>query len=68
MQGKKKYQEKLFTSFLLSERVPKQNFYRKLKGVLGLSYLYKLTEPYYGSSGQKRIDPLVFFKLCLVGY
>ena len=68
MQGKKKYQEKLFTSFLLSERVPKQNFYRQLKGVLGLSYLYKLTESYYGSSGQKSIDPLVFFKLCLVGY
>jgi transposase len=68
MQGKKEYQEKLFTSFLLSERVPKQNFYRQLKGVLDLSYLYKLTESYYGSSGQKSIDPLVFFKLCLVGY
>jgi hypothetical protein len=46
MQGKKEYQEKLFTSFLLSERVPKQNFYRQLKGVLDLSYLYKLTESY----------------------
>ena len=68
MQGKKIYQEKLFTNFLLSERVPEQNFYRQLKGVLDLGYLYKLTAPYYGSSGQKSIDPLVFFKLCLVGY
>ncbi|GAA3592306.1 hypothetical protein GCM10022396_07020 [Flavivirga amylovorans] len=27
-----------------------------------------MTKPYYGSSGQKSIDPVVFFKLCLVGY
>ena len=68
MQGKKTYQEKLFTRFLLSERVPEQNFYRQLKSVLDLNYLYKLTEPFYGTTGQKSIDPIVFFKLCLVGY
>ncbi|SDG43180.1 transposase, partial [Psychroflexus sediminis] len=68
MQGKKTYQEKLFTRFLLSERVPEENFYRRLKSVLDLEDLYKLTKPYYGSSGQKSIDPVVFFKLCLVGY
>jgi len=33
-----------------------------------LSYLYPLTKDYYGLSGQKSIDPIVFFKLCLVGY
>jgi hypothetical protein len=35
---------------------------------LDLEFLYKLTRPYYGESGQKSIDPIVFFKLCLVGY
>lgn len=68
MQGKKDYQEKLFNSFQLSERIPKNNFYRRLKGVLDLHFLYKLTREYYGESGQKSIDPVVFFKLCLVGY
>ena len=68
MQGKKEYQEKLFASFQLSERVPAHNFYRRLKEVLDLNYLYLLTRPYYGESGQKSIDPIVFFKLCLVGY
>ena len=58
----------MFTQFLLSDRVPGHNFYRQLKSVLDLEYLYKLTEPFYGSSGQKSIDPVVFFKLCLVGY
>lgn len=43
MQGKKVYQKKLFSSFQLSRRVPKNNFYRKLKEVLDLSFLYKKT-------------------------
>ena len=68
MQGKKTYQEKLFTNFRLSDRVPESNFYRRLKDVLDLDYLYELTKGYYGSSGQKSIDSVVFFKLCLVGY
>ena len=68
MQGKKHYQEKLFTDFRLSDRVPETNFYRRLKGVLDLDFLYPRTKCYYGESGQKSIDPVVFFKLCLVGY
>ena len=68
MQGKKDYQEKLFAQFQLSERIPKANFYRRLKEVLDFDFLYGLTKDYYGSSGQKSIDPVVFFKLCLVGY
>ncbi|WP_346862856.1 IS1182 family transposase [uncultured Draconibacterium sp.] len=68
MQGKKVYSEKLFSNFQLSHRVPKTNFYRRLKEVLDLSFLYKETKSYYGNCGQKSIDPVVFFKLCLVGY
>lgn len=68
MQGKKDYQEKLFLSFRLSDRVPPTNFYRRLREVLDLDFLYELTRPYYGESGQKSIDPVVFFKFCLVGY
>ena len=68
MQGKKDYQEKLFSHFQLSDRIPKHNFYRRLKEVLDLNFLYPLTKSYYGESGQKSIDPVVFFKLCLVGY
>jgi len=68
MQGKKDYQEKLFVQFRLSERVPQANFYRRLKEALDLEFLSQLTKPYYGYCGQKSIDPIVFYKLCLVGY
>lgn len=68
MQGRKQFQEKLFTSFQLSDRVPPDNFYRKLKGILDLQFVYKATAKYYGTEGQESIDPKVFFKLMLVGY
>ena len=61
MQGKKDYQEKLFNSFQLSERVPEENFYRRLKTELDLSFLYQSTKTYYGSEGQRSIDPVIFF-------
>lgn len=60
MQGKKDCQEKLFAQFQLSERIPKDNFYRRLKDVLDLDFLYPLTKGYYGESGQRSIEPVVF--------
>jgi len=44
MQGKKVYQEQLFNSFRLSDRVPKENFYRRLFAILDLDYLHELTK------------------------
>ena len=68
MQGKKEYTEKLFLNFQLSDKVPEDNFYRKLNNLLDLNWLYKATSKYYGSEGQASIDPVVFFKLILIGY
>ncbi|MBA7543074.1 hypothetical protein ES705_35400 [subsurface metagenome] len=68
MLGKKDYQEKLFLSFSLSQRVPENNFYRRLKGVLDLQFVRDMARPYYGTEGQKSIDPIVFFRLMLIGY
>jgi len=36
--------------------------------VLDLHWLYKATKKYYGTEGQRSIDPVVFFKLMLIGY
>ncbi len=45
--GKKDHQEKLFAHFQLSDRIPEHNFYRRLKKVLDLDFLYPLTKGYY---------------------
>lgn len=68
MQGKKIYTEKLFANFQLSGRVPESNFYRQLKRMLDLDFLYPATKSLYGDTGNPSIDPKVFFKLLIVGY
>ena len=68
MQGIKEYKEKFFVNFRLSKRIPQDNFYRRVKESLDLSYLRHHTKKYYGREGQKSIDTDVFFKLMLIGY
>jgi hypothetical protein len=41
MQGKKQFQERLFVSFQLSEHIPQDNFYRKLKEAIDFGFLYR---------------------------
>jgi hypothetical protein len=41
MQGQKQYQEQLFQSFQLSTIIPRDNFYRRLKETLDLSFYTK---------------------------
>ena len=68
MQGRKIFEDEKKLYFSLSAHVPEHNFYRRLKQQLDLDFLYELTEEYYGRCGQQSIDPVVFLKLCLVGY
>lgn len=66
MQGKKNYEEKLFTTIQLSRRIPSNNYYRKLKRSVDFNFIYKITESIYGTKGKESLDPVVFFKLCLI--
>lgn len=68
MQGRQEIQPKMYYNVSLDNLVPEDNFYRKLSQSLNLSYLYKATAKYYGLEGQESIDPVVFFKILLVGY
>ena len=68
MQGKKQLQPKMLYTITLEQLVPPDNFYRRLKKEIELSWLYKATQNYYGQEGQESIDPVVFFKICLIGY
>ena len=60
MQGKKDYQEKLFSHFQLRDRVPKHNLYRRLREILHLDFLYSLTKRYYGFKRTKKQRPSRF--------
>ncbi len=68
MVGKRKQSKKTCPSVLIETYVPKNNFYRHIKQLLKLDFLYQAVAPYYGKCGQKSIDPVVFFKLQLVAH
>jgi len=68
MQGKKEFIPKLFYNLSLDSLVPADDFYRKINRSIDFRFLYKATEHYYGNEGQESIDPVVFFKICMVGY
>ena len=68
MQGRKDIQPKMMYQVSINDLVASHNFYRILDKSIDLQFLYKATAPYYGSEGQESIDPVVFFKICLIGY
>ena len=67
MQGKKLFLDKEVTRFRLSERVPSHNLYRRLAEFVDWTFLYAETQALYSHTGQPSLDPVVFFKLVLVG-
>jgi transposase len=67
MQGYKQFVDKVVLRFRLSERIPKQNLYRRLAELLDWDVLYQQTRALYSHTGQPSLDPVVFFKLVLVG-
>jgi transposase len=68
MQGRQEIQPKLFYQVSLEDLVPSNNYYRRLSACLDLGFLYGATAHCYGIEGQASIDPVVFFKMLLVGY
>jgi transposase len=67
MVGKRKITQSCLSQ-AIEDYIPKNNFYRRLKPLLDLTFLYKAVAPYYGKCGQKSVDPIVFFKLHLVAH
>jgi transposase len=67
MQGHKQFTDKVVLRFRLSERVPRHNLYRQLAELLDWGFLYEQTQALYSQTGQPSLDPVVFFKLVLVG-
>ncbi|OGX82085.1 transposase [Hymenobacter coccineus] len=67
MQEHKHFTDKVVTRFRLSERVLRHNLCRRLSELLDWDFLYQQTHALYSHTGQPSLDPVVFFKLVLVG-
>lgn len=69
MQGKKHYQDRFFSTVNLAAMIPKNHVQVRLDRALDLSFIYELTKGLYcADNGRPSIDPVLFFRMQLVGY
>jgi transposase len=68
MMGRKDFSPRLFHSLSLGQLVPADHLLRRLEKLLDLSFVRKLCAGYYSHTGQPSVDPVVIFKMMLLGY
>ena len=68
MLGRKIFQPKLFYHLSLEERVPADHLLRRVAAVVDCSFVRRLTARSYSHTGQPGIDPVVHFKMALLGW
>lgn len=68
MLGQKTFEPKVFYQFSLEERVPPEHLLRRVAAVVDFSFVRRLTARFYSHTGQPGIDPVVLFKMALLGW
>jgi transposase len=68
MMGRKAAQPELYVSFSLDAAVPRHHILRKIAAAIDFEFVPSLAAPYYSWTGQPSVDPVVIFKLHLLGY
>jgi transposase len=68
MMGVKAVEPKLYLSFSLDAAVPADHLVRRLARAVDFAFVRGLVGPSYSHTGQPSVDPVVLFKLWLLGY
>jgi transposase len=68
MMGRKRFAPRLYHGLSLEALMPEDHLLRRLESVVSLSFVRKLCAPYYSHTGQPSVDPVVLFKMMLLGY
>lgn len=68
MMGRKKFNMKQHHNLCLDDLVGPHDLYRKIDEALDFGFIYDLAKEAYSNTGQPSFDPVVFFKIELVGF
>ena len=68
MMGSKAVEPKLYLSFSLDANVPPSHLVRRLAAAIDFNFVRGLVRRRYSHTGQPSVDPVVLFKLWLLGY
>jgi transposase/DNA-binding CsgD family transcriptional regulator len=66
--GRKRFEPKLFYQVSLEERVPDDHLLRRVAAIVDFGFVRRLTARFYSHTGQPGIDPVVLFRLGLLGW
>ena len=59
---------KLIYQFSLNDYIPKDHFLRLVDGLVDFSFVRDLVRKHYSDRGAPSVDPVVIFKMSLLGY
>ncbi len=68
LMGRRVHQRKLFYYTSLEERIPQDHLLRRISSVIDFSFIYDYVRCYYSHTGSPSVDPVVIFKMALLGY
>jgi transposase len=68
MMGQRQFVPKLFYQFSLDSLVPETHLLKRIAAAVDFSFIRPLCRRDYSTTGQPSIDPVVLFKMLLVGY
>lgn len=68
MMGRKKFDMKQHHNLCLDDFVKPGNIYRKIDETIDFQFIHDLAKDIYSYTGQPSLDPVVFFKIELVGF
>lgn len=66
--GRKSVGYKIFYMFDIDKRVPEDHLLRQISRAVDFNFIYDLVQPYYSHTGAPSVDPVVVFKMALLGY
>jgi len=68
MMGQREFETKLYYQLSLGRLVPNDHLLRRIAAAVDFSFVRPLCRPFYSHTGQPSVDPVVIFKMLLVGY
>jgi transposase len=68
MMNDHRFDEKLYYNLSLTRLIPEDHLLRLIANAVDFSFIRRLCRPYYSHTGRPSIDPIVLFKMLLVGY
>jgi transposase len=68
MMGQRQFETKLYYQLSLDRLIPEDHLLRRIAAAVDFSFVRPLCRPFYSHTGQPSVDPVVIFKMLLLGY